>query len=179
MIRRNFAPLRYYTASVMVTVACMMLTVVADAADDMRRDASLATEMQEFVDRFAAGYESGDVEQMALLYLPDAMIWAHNRPTAIGVGGIREFFALSFSRYTAKVEAHVLHFERRGDRAVLYTLARVDLTPKADGQQPLTAWFRDLVILVQGPSGWLIETNVDQPTTQALYDADLARRPFR
>lgn len=179
MTRRKFAPIRQYTATVMAIAACMILAVVTQAADDVRSDAGLAAEMQEFVDRFAAGYESGDVEQMARLYLPDAMIWAHNRPTAIGVDGIREFFALSFSRYTSKVEAHVLHFELRGDRAVLYTLARVDLTPKADGQQPLTAWFRDLVILVQSPSGWLIETNVDQPTTQALYDADLARRPFR
>ena len=44
---------------------------------------------------------------------------------------------------------------------------------------PLRVWFRDLIILARGPSGWLIETNVDQPTTEALYEADLARLPFR
>lgn len=143
-------------------------------------DAGLHGEMAEFVQRFVAGYESGDVEQMRSLYLPSAMIWAHNRPTAVGSAGIADFFAQSFSRYRAEVEAHVLDVERLGDgRAMLYTLARVDLEPKLPGLQPTTVYFRDLIVLVRGAGGWRIETNVDQPTTKDLFEADRARVPFR
>lgn len=163
----------------MAVAAAMLLGVAAQAVAKTSDDTQLAAEMQEFIGRFVAAYESGDVEQMRPLYVPHAMIWAHNRPTAIGWEGIREFFALSFSRFDARVKADVLHVERRGDRVVLYTLARVNLMPRAEGQEPRSVYFRDLIILVRGASGWLIETNVDQPTTQALYDADLARLPFR
>lgn len=173
------ARIRSHAMAAIAVAASLLAGVTARAADTATDDTQLASEMREFVGRFVAAYESGDVEQMRPLYLPDAMIWGHNRPTAIGWEGIREFFALSFSRFDAKVKADVLHVERRGDRVALYTLARVDLAPKAQGAGPLRVWFRDLIILARGPSGWLIETNVDQPTTEALYEADLARLPFR
>ncbi|MBV6418217.1 MAG: hypothetical protein CMLOHMNK_03016 [Steroidobacteraceae bacterium] len=159
---------------------CSMQPLVAEAPQANLADAALYGEMTTFVQHFVAGYESGDVKQMRPLYLPTAMIWAHNRPTAVGWTGIADFFSHSFARYHAEVDAHVLDVERLEDgRAVLYTLARVDLEPKEAGMQPVTAYFRDLIILVHTGEAWQIETNVDQPTTRELFEADRTRVPFR
>lgn len=170
-------------ASVLLTLlmaGCAAQPRAAQIPQTNSADAALHNDMAVFVQRFVAGYESGDVEQMRPLYLPSAMIWAHNRPTAIGWAGIADFFSHSFARYRAEVDAHLLDVERLDDgRAVLYTLARVDLKPKVAGLQPATAYFRDLIILVHDAGSWQIETNVDQPTTKELFEADRARVPFR
>lgn len=159
---------------------CAMQPRAGEPLQANSADAALRSEMTAFVQRFVEGYESGDVEQMRPLYQPSAMIWAHSRPTAVGWKGIADFFSHSFARYHAEVDAHVLDVERLDEgRVVLYTLARVDLEPKEPGMQPLTAYFRDLIILVRSAGGWQIGTNVDQPTTKELFEADRARVPFR
>jgi ketosteroid isomerase-like protein len=160
--------------------ACATEPLAVQTQPASSADLALRDELAQFVQRFVAGYQSGDVEQMRPLYAPSAMIWAHNRPTAIGWPGIADFFAHSFAKYRAKVDAHVLDVERMAEgRVVLYTLARVDLEPKAPGSQPVTAYFRDVIILVRSAEGWQIETNVDQPTTRELFEADRARVPLR
>lgn len=134
--------------------------------------ASFKQEMQQFLQRYLAAYESGDIDELRPFYGDESLIWANGRATVLSWARVRDMFAPAFDTYVIEAQVHLLEAENHGDTGFLRFLTEVRLKPKAAGET-LALNFRDFAIVRRTAQGWAIVRNMDQPITAEQLRADL------
>ncbi len=116
------------------------------------------------IDAYAERLRADDVDGIVDLYTDDAIVLAHDFPTATGRDAIRGIYAQFLDTVAMEARFAVDDVAVWGDSAAVCSHSTDVLTVRAAGERG-TAAFRELFVLRHGDQGWKIVRYMFQPIT--------------
>ena len=144
-------------------IALCLLLPLACHSDD-REDIAAVREAASLWIKY---YEADDLEQLMMLYMDDAFVALHGRPSLRGVEQVQAFFAPGMGKAETNFELDIEEIQIHGDTAHLLSKYWLTAISKGDGSiykdagRSLLIYKRDL------DNQWKIYLDIDQSTPDA------------
>ncbi|MDJ0926718.1 MAG: DUF4440 domain-containing protein [Gammaproteobacteria bacterium] len=151
-------------------IRILLLSLLLLAAPGLATESDIPQErmkdvqaIRDITNAWLAAYQSGNIDNLLELYVPDATLYINEKHAVRGTDAIRSYFEPRLGQYDFDVTTQHEEYLFHGDLIIDVSLVWIDGTNRDTGEAFQDA-VRSFVVFRRTDAGWKIYRDIDQHT---------------
>ena len=151
-------------------ICILLLSMVLQAAPGLAAEPVIPPErmkdvqaIRDITNAWLAAYQSGNIDALLELYVPDATLYINEKHAVRGTDAIRRYFEPRLGKYEFEVTTQHEEYLFHGDLIIDVSLVWIDGTNRETGEAFQDA-VRSFVVFQRTDAGWKVYRDIDQHT---------------